>query len=72
MFLNISFLYKVTTINVQSPGWLKLLSFEQFFRQGEICTNATAYYQFFLIKQDALTNISLFCWNLGSFALKKL
>ena len=51
MFLTIGFLYKATTINFQSPGWLKLLSFEQFFRQGEICTNATACYQFFKLNK---------------------
>ena len=50
MFLTISVLYKASTINVQSPGWLKLLSFEKFFKQGEICTNATACYQFFFNK----------------------
>ena len=46
MFLTMGVLYKATAINVQSPGWLKLLSFEQFVRQGEICTNATPCYQF--------------------------
>ena len=72
MFLTIGVLYKATTINVQSPGWLKLLSFEQFFKQGEICTNATACYQFFLIKQEALTNISLFCWKFRFFRFEKV
>ena len=72
MFLTIGVLYKATAINVQPPGWLKLLSFEHIFRQGEICTNATPCYQFFLMKQEALTNKSLFYWKFRSLVLKKL